>query len=745
MFKQINYYARIMIALTSVGCLLGIVMVMTASPGQCSVLPCPVGCRCSPPFTGSDDNLGDVLTVQCPGRPTNGAGEGKFLTALDEYLAQLPNLTSLSINNSSLTKLPSAVCRLRRLRHLNLDNNSLDKLPDGCLRRMTNLEDFRAASNRLVVVGDGTFSGLHRLRNISVADNRIELFGSRELANESELRSLEEINLSNNRLTTIEPWPFIRARVGDTGERFKASLTGNARAGSSLKFTNKLRIDLNNCSYHGMKLIINLQDNNINRMTDVIRGWGLRSMNDFACLFFPINKNALKLALYGHFVCDCEEYSFIKFILNIELQQSYNFPIQPFRNQIGCSSVDNRFFQRKLGEVRLKNIICDVTHRCPPGCKCIQRPHNATFHVQCSNAGLLTTPYELPPSHQSKFKLEFSGNNGFRLEPRDYFVNTTILDVSNCGLTTISDSAWQAMAAIEEVYLDGNMLTTLPLSVQQVNSSFRHLRLYNNTWSCSCDNRWIKSYLKSVEDRLPHADEIICDTPERLRGKGLVHVNDEDFCIDPLFKLLAIIICSVGGCVAVALLSVLLVYRFRIRIHTAWNIHPFDRDECHGEDMEYDAFLSCPHEDSQVALVVLAFLESNGYKVCYHQRDFEVGETIDNNICNAIKKSKRTVCLVSNSFVKSAYSVREFEVALQRNAELNKKRLILVILEEIEENLNERDEEAVTSLKQYMKSHTYIEYKGPDYRYRLLYAMAVNGLQILMQLRTISRTMTSFS
>ena len=32
----------------------------------------------------------------------------------------------------------------------------------------------------------------------------------------------------------------------------------------------------------------------------------------------------------------------------------------------------------------------------------------------------------------------------------------------------IGDSAWQAMADIKDVYLDGNIFTTLPLSVQQV-------------------------------------------------------------------------------------------------------------------------------------------------------------------------------------------------------------------------------------------------------------------------------------
>ena len=89
------------------------------------------------------------------------------------------------------------------------------------------------------------------------------------------------------------------------------------------------------------------------------------------------------------------------------------------------------------------------------------------------------------------------------------------------------------MADIEEVYLDGNMLTALPLSVQKVNSFFRHLRLYNNTWSCSCENRWMKNYLAYIEDRLLLSDEIVCDSPHRLKSKEILRVNDEEFCVDP--------------------------------------------------------------------------------------------------------------------------------------------------------------------------------------------------------------------
>jgi hypothetical protein len=45
-------------------------------------------------------------------------------------------------------------------------------------------------------------------------------------------------------------------------------------------------------------------------------------------------------------------------------------------------------------------------------------------------------------------------------------------------------------------------------------------------------------------------------------------------------------------------------------------IHPFDRDECDGEDMEYDVFFSsCSEDEDQHGNRILRRLESEGYKV----------------------------------------------------------------------------------------------------------------------------------
>jgi len=72
---------------------------------------------------------------------------------------------------------------------------------------------------------------------------------------------------------------------------------------------------------------------------------------------------------------------------------------------------------------------------------------------------------------------------------------------------------------------------------------------------------------------------------------------------------------------------------------------------CH-EDLDYDVFLCCSLDDnSPHGLHLLQLMESKGYRVCYHLRDFLAGGLIMDNIHQSIVRSKRTVCLLSRKFM----------------------------------------------------------------------------------------------
>jgi len=184
------------------------------------------------------------------------------------------------------------------------------------------------------------------------------------------------------------------------------------------------------------------------------------------------------------------------------------------------------------------------------------------------------------------------------------------------------------------------------------------LNLANNPWDCSCDNKWLAGCFSSIEDRL--TQKVFCYSPSRLRGKNIIQISDEEFCVDPASEAAskatrraAIIgISSVGGVVVVLLSVGVILYRLKVEMYTRWKFHPFDRDECVGEDMDYDVFLSSssvdnlPHGNG-----IQAQLEQRGYRVCYPPRDSLAGAPICFcGIYKAFVRSKRTVCLLTKDF-----------------------------------------------------------------------------------------------
>ena len=312
-----------------------------------------------------------------------------------------------------------------------------------------------------------------------------------------------------------------------------------------------------------------------------------------------------------------------------------------------------------LKNMDLSLFVCELPEGCPVGCVCFRRPANATLYVYCSNKNLTFLPRELPelPDNHTKYKLDFSNNRLLRrLEHRDYFVNTSVLDVSDSSVNDVSN--WEEIAKIPDVNLFGNKITSLPRSFLSINITTRKLNLASNLWDCSCDNKWMSDCFSFIADRLKQ--KVQCYSPSRLRGKNIIEISDEEFCVDPaskaaskaVMRTLTISMSSAASVIVVLLFASIIIYRLRVKLYTRWKFHPFDRDECLGDDMEYDVFFCCSSMDHDPhALRIVQTIESKGYRVCYHERDFLPGQLITESISRAIERSKRTICLLSRNFL----------------------------------------------------------------------------------------------
>jgi len=604
---------------------------------------CPIGCRCSPSTEGTG------LTVDCLGAPH--VDREQLSEQLDSLLSSnqtYGHLTQLNIINSRLTHVPRSVCRLTTLTQLHLDFNRLTRLPDNCLTNLTALTSLSASRNNITELQDGLFDGLSKLQTLQLSINLISSIGLRVFNGSAMLTSLRDVYLSLNRIQTLEPWFYYVVINGRPLHGAHVSLDVN----NISSFTNlmgwKAKCGMTRPTWH-FELV--LSHNPIRHISDILHGWNM-SLLTYLCLFKTVGSPNSQIRLSEvKLYCDCVDFNIFRTVLNPWVRMG-------ILHRVFCGEPWD-LYNKKVTSVPLDQFVCELTERCPSGCRCVHRPANATLHIYCSSSNLTVLPRELPelPKSYTKYKLDLSNNRLLRrLEHRDYFVNTSILDVSNCNLDSIDFKLWNDLANITQIFLDGNQIQSLPSRVARVSLKRSNFSLGRNPWQCSCGASWMPKWLKTINSSLIDQYAVICSSPSRLRWKNIVGISKEDFCVNPVSeavkRALIIALSTVAG-VAVALLSIgFISHRLRVRLNTRWKFHPFDRDECQGEDMDYDVFLSTNSSDNLPhGNGIREQLEQRGYRVCYPPRDFLAGALIYDNIYNAVVRSKRTVCFLTVNFL----------------------------------------------------------------------------------------------
>ncbi|KAF4522347.1 hypothetical protein B566_EDAN011067, partial [Ephemera danica] len=109
----------------------------------------------------------------------------------------------------------------------------------------------------------------------------------------------------------------------------------------------------------------------------------------------------------------------------------------------------------------------------------------------------------------------------------------------------------------------------------------------------------------------------------------------------------------------ILLSSLFYAYRFElIYLKQLWRMKRSNDERLkHGNvSIEFDAFVSyCAADRSWVMDKLLASLEPplGQYSLCAHERDFQLGKFIMDNIVENIEKSRRVIFVLSNKFLES--------------------------------------------------------------------------------------------
>ncbi|XP_024862853.1 toll-like receptor 2 type-2 [Kryptolebias marmoratus] len=319
------------------------------------------------------------------------------------------------------------------------------------------------------------------------------------------------------------------------------------------------------------------------------------------------------------------------------------------------------------------NILTKVT-KCLPGSLRIldlSRNHLTVFSVELLN---LTELY-------------ISGNKIGHFPDGSLFPHLLFLSIHNNDLQTFSRNDLDAYKKLESLEARGS------------------------SYVCSCDfvtfmNKDLMSHRVAVKGEF---ESYICDSPDAVRHKRVTDIKLSEFeCHKALFVSL---LCS--WILALFLLSAGLCYKFSVvwylRMTCAW-LKAKRKPKLKKGLLKYDAFVSYSEMDSVwVEMHLVPALEQSEpqLRLCLHNRDFVPGGLIQDNIMDAIEKSRKTLFILSRHFVRSEWCKYELDYSHFRLFDQNDDAVVLILLEPIDKD---KIPKRFCRLRNFMNSRTYLEW-----------------------------------
>ena len=319
-------------------------------------------------------------------------------------------------------------------------------------------------------------------------------------------------------------------------------------------------------------------------------------------------------------------------------------------------------------------------------------------------------------------------NNRIKTLPVGVFNNVpklTILNLSSNSLQLI-EFKLEHFERLNILDLSFNLLTSLEPAVQRDLSSLMRnvtfrVDLLGNPLQCSCESLVFLHWLMKEQSSIKNFEITSCLS----KGKIINFTNIDDMIDDLDFscsKTVALVISgSLLGLTLIGIFISICLYRHRwdIRYCMLKMSHKgkkYQRLIDQTTTYKFDAFVAYDKDDrSWVRNELIPNMESSGdpnsgieghgMRFCIHERDFELGNWIEENIVSAIEQSRKVILVISANFLASNWCRFELEISRMQSLERGRNLVVPVLMETIDfANMP-------SSLQWLVRKHTYIEWK----------------------------------
>nr|XP_022291540.1 toll-like receptor 2 [Crassostrea virginica] len=650
---------------------------------------------------------------------------GNMLTEIKgSSFQELENLWSLDLSKNKLkTVEKGAFVKLRKLEHLDISSNNnlglsvLKNVTDGL--NQTNIKVFKVnqiscPAGRSTILRRAHLINLDNtsLLELSIADNRIEMMEPCVLYNLP--KSIKRLNIASNRLiaakyvleyTTLAHVEVINASLRNSPAPFLTSL---ARCEENLDTSE------------------NYNDDNL---CHVDRPWS--SSNWLISITVPAFLDTL-------YVNSSKIFSqVVKFKLlpnklrRVYLQDniihSWAGPMYGVEN-ITVLDMSRNFCARICKDiaVNLHGLITlnlsenalgskfqfDVTGK-------IMRNLRRLQYLDISNNRIQALPYPFFKNLNSIVHLKVSNNllSEWKVAMR-HMLNLTTLDLSQNRLGTISTNG---MSDLSLLFARGNL----------------SINLKDNRLLCTCDNL---NFLEWMSSNRAHFVMFHLYTCSKAQKSGLDFKQFDksiaklkDMCKS--YTVYYIIISVTATCISsLAIFVVLYRNRWKIRYLRYTLLQRGLRNgnllRTNGSDEDfflYDAFVSYTSKDREFVIrdMIQNLEELYGLRLLIRDRSFLPGEPKCQQIVRSIQESKKTLCVVSKRFLKSAWRDYELNMARVEGVEARKtlKYVVLILLPEVYNGGYPK------KISDFLKKNCFIEYPDDPTGYEEFWQNLSNTLQ----------------
>nr|ALG40987.1 Toll-like receptor [Anthopleura buddemeieri] len=672
------------------------------------------------------------------------------------------HLQSLSVKGNGLKAIGrNCLVNLVGVNAIDLSMNKLDVLPDGVFSGLKDLFVLWLNNNNITVIKDGTFKDSKSLKKLYLNNNKIKRIPRGLLLQHEDL---EELNLQNNLISKVEHGALPNnsnklKTIGLNGNQLRM-IPSDAFLTRSLKTVNLAN---NSITFEG--IIETLDSISVSRLYNILR----KSVSDMSrelrtdSIYIDLTNNRIesidsnelsteqmfkvKMVLQvfimnlkdNPLLCDCRALNITRVIKDIILKHSH---IENRRFQSWVCAQPRELKGRQILSIAEEDFVCVRNlSGCPEQATCSVRQTDGSILIDARDKYLQQLPHTMPVGADLEIFLD--NNQITELGMRSYLGNVTVLHLSRNKIQELDGSFIQSLTKVRQLRIDWNELKRLPRSIEVLTSrkSFRSLAIRSNYFACDCRSKWMKGWLTNSSAKISDIKNVKCASG-KSQGKPIYTVSLEDFVCEKILgnpdenkEILVIVSVTLGVVLVIFIAVFIIVYFFRgemkVFLYTHFDWHPFDRIDDSDPSKIYDAFISYSSHDQQwVYSELKQKLESHEppYKICFHDRDFEVGASIQDNIIYSVNRSKRMIMVLSNRFLESEWCRLEFRAAHHRVLQDKTNYLIVILFEGVDTEA--LDDE--TSL--YLRTNTYLSVTNKWFWQKLLYSLpkpkgAVNDLQ----------------